>query len=197
MSADKAASPNCVQNRGAQKMNVPLTRRRLWEKCIVANSIIIVAAAARSAEAASLPLPTGKPILTITGRITVTNGPGVAEFDRPMLEALGTSGLETTTPWYNGAVRFEGVRMDRLMQEIGATGKTLIVYAINDYSVEVPVDDFSKFNVILALKRDGKYMSVRDKGPLFMVYPYDSMPELQHQRYYSRSVWQIARFEIR
>jgi hypothetical protein len=91
---------------------------------------------------ASLPLPTEKPILTITGRITVTNGPGVAEFDRPMLEALGTSGLETTTPWYNGAVRFEGVRMDRLMQEIGATGKTLIVYAINDYSVEVPVDDF-------------------------------------------------------
>jgi|GEM_PF-25427 len=94
-----------------------LTRRRLWEQCIVVNSIIIVAAAARAAEAASLPLPTEKPILTITGRITVTNGPGVAEFDRPMLEALGTSGLETTTPWYNGAVRFEGVRMDRLMQE--------------------------------------------------------------------------------
>ena len=174
-----------------------LTRRRLWEQCIVANSIIIVAAAARAAEAASLPLPTEKPILTITGRITVTNGPGVTKFDRPMLEALGTSGLETTTPWYNGAVRFEGVRMDRLMQEIGATGKTLIVYAINDYSVEVPVDDFSKFNVILALKRDGKYMSVRDKEPLFMVYPYDSMPELQHQRYYSHSVWQIVRSEIR
>ena len=42
------------------------------------------------AKAASLPLPTGKTILTITGRISVTNEGGAARFDRPMLEALGT-----------------------------------------------------------------------------------------------------------
>ncbi|MCC2664519.1 MAG: oxidoreductase, partial [Geminicoccaceae bacterium] len=45
------------------------------------------------------------------------------------------------------------------------------------------------YPVILALKRDGAYMPVRDKGPLFIVYPYDSSPELKHQNYYSRSAW--------
>jgi hypothetical protein len=135
--------------------------------------------------------------LTISGRITATNKADVAQFDRPMLEALGMSGFETTTPWYNEPVRFDGVRMDRLMQEVGATGTNVVVYAVNDYSVEMPMEDFGKYNVLLALKRDGQYMPVRDKGPLFLVYPFDSMPELKHQRFYSRAVWQVARLDVR
>ena len=34
-------------------------------------------------------------------------------------------------------------------------------------------------------------MPVRDKGPLFVVYPYDSDPELRSQKFYSRSAWQV------
>jgi hypothetical protein len=51
--------------------------------------------------------------------------------------------------------------------------------------------------VLLATKRDGNYMPVRDKGPLFIVYNYDSNGELQHQRFYSRSVWQVARMVVK
>jgi hypothetical protein len=51
--------------------------------------------------------------------------------------------------------------------------------------------------VLLALKRNGEYMPVRDKGPLFIVYPFDSRPELKHQRFYSRSAWQLARLDVR
>jgi hypothetical protein len=69
--------------------------------------------------------------------------------------------------------------------------------ALNDYTTEIPVDDFTKYNVILALKRDGEYMPVRDKGPLFIVYPYDSDPELRSQKYYSRSAWQVARLIVK
>jgi hypothetical protein len=50
---------------------------------------------------------------------------------------------------------------------------------------------------MLATKRDGNYMPVRDKGPLFIVYNYDSNTELQHQRFYSRSVWQVARMVVK
>jgi hypothetical protein len=53
------------------------------------------------------------------------------------------------------------------------------VLALNDYTTIVPLDDFRKFPVILALKMNGEYMRIRDKGPLFIVYPYDSSPELQ------------------
>lgn len=40
-------------------------------------------------------------------------------------------------------------------------------------------------------------MPVRDKGPLFIVYPYDSNPEIKSQTYYTRSVWQVARLEVK
>jgi len=58
------------------------------------------------------------------------------------------------------------------------------------------MEDFKKFNVILAMKRDGNYMPVRDKGPLFIIYPYDSDPQLQSQTYYTRSAWQVAKLIV-
>lgn len=151
----------------------------------------------RRAAAASLPQPLERPILTVSGRIAITNRAGTAQFDRPMLEALGTSGFETTTPWYPGPIRFDGVRMDRLLEAVGASGDRVLAYALNDYTTELPISDFAAYGVLLALKRDGEYMPVRDKGPLFIVYPFDSRPELRHQRFYARSAWQLARLDVR
>ena len=39
-------------------------------------------------------------------------------------------------------------------------------------------------------------MTVEEKGPLFLVYPYNSDPQLATKSYYSRSIWQIARITI-
>ena len=47
------------------------------------------------------------------------------------------------------------------------------------------------------LQPDGNYMPVRDKGPLFIVYPYDSDPNLRSRRFYSRSAWQVAQLIVR
>jgi len=100
------------------------------------------------------------------------------------------------TPWYNNMVKFEGVRMDTLMRHVGATGSSITATALNDFSSEIPISDFDQYGVLLALKRDGNYMPVRDKGPLFIVYPYDSSPELQAQKFYSRSAWQLAQMVV-
>lgn len=149
-----------------------------------------------SQAAAALAAPATKPILTISGLIRSTNQDVLAAFDRPMLEQLGLSTIETATPWYTGKTRFEGVLMSRLLEEVGAYGDRLTAFALNDYTTEIPVADFQRFPVILAMKRDGEYMPVRDKGPLFIVYPFDSDAELRSQKYYSRSAWQVARLNI-
>jgi hypothetical protein len=154
-------------------------------------------ALSRRTTASSLPQPSGRPLLTVSGKIANTNKGDLAQFDRPMLEALGMSGFSTMTPWYPGPVRFDGVRMDRLLEVIGASGDRVLAYALNDYTTELPVSDFATYGVLLALKRDGEYMPVRDKGPFFIVYPFDSQPELKHQRFYSRSAWQLARLDVR
>jgi hypothetical protein len=145
-----------------------------------------------------------KPILTISGKINAQTGStGSASsdegtvFDRNKLEALGMETIETKTPWYKEVVKFEGVSLDKLMQSVGASGDRVVAVALNDYSVEIPMEDFAKHHVILALKRDGEYMSVRDKGPLFVVYPYDSDPELRSQKFYSRSAWQVKQLIVK
>ncbi|WP_273793463.1 oxidoreductase [Brucella anthropi] len=148
------------------------------------------------AVAEPLAKPTGKPILVISGNISNTNVDDTAQFDRDMLEAIGLVTVETTNPWYDGRVRFEGVLMDKLMTLVGAKGTNVTAVALNDYVSKLPMEDFTKFNVILAMKRDGNYMPVRDKGPLFIIYPYDSDPQLQTQTYYTRSAWQVAKLIV-
>ena len=34
-------------------------------------------------------------------------------------------------------------------------------------------------------------MSVRDKGPLILIYPFDSHPSLRAQMHFNRSIWQV------
>jgi hypothetical protein len=152
---------------------------------------------AQVARADSLGTPTDKPILTISGEITNKNVGDTAQFDRAMLEKMGMVTIETTTPWYKGPMKFEGVPMEKLMADVGAKGQHVVAYALNDYTTEIPMEDFSKHHPILALKRNGEYMPVKDKGPLFVVYPYDSEAELKSQIFYSRSAWQVARLVVK
>lgn len=138
-----------------------------------------------------------RPLLIISGKVTAPDGGSTMQFDRAALEALGMTSFVTKTPWYPDPVLFEGVAMTRLMTAVSASGETLVATALNDYVTEIPITDLAKFNVLLALKRNGEYMPTRDKGPLFIIYPFDSEPTLHHQRYYSRSAWQLASIVVR
>ena len=170
-----------------------LTRRRLATVLLAGAAI---STSMRSYHAYALAMPAGKPILTVSGAITISNERGEAVFDRAMLEGLGLDQITTTTPWNSGPVRFEGVPLESLMQVLGATGSFVTAYALNDFTTRIPISDFKQFHPILALKRNGEYMPVRDKGPLFIVYPFDSNQELKQQIYYNRSAWQVARLLV-
>lgn len=145
----------------------------------------------------TLAAPAGRVMLTVSGKISVTNVGNSAQYDRDMLEAMGMVSFETTTPWHSGPQKFEGVQIGKLLRSIGASGDRIQAVALNDYTTEIPTEDFTRFNVIIALKRNNEYMPVRDKGPLFIVYPYDSDPELRSQKYYSRSAWQLSQIIVR
>jgi hypothetical protein len=191
VSASEPFPGQCPRFRQARDGSVTgrlLTRRTL--------ASLLATAAAPAAATPALPKPDQAPILTVSGRIGVFNEGDAAQFDRQMLEAIGMTSFTTNTPWYDGPVAFEGVLMTRLMQVVDARGDNVTAVALNDYVTEIPMSDFGRYGVILALKRNGLYMPVRDKGPLFIVYPYDSDPELNHRRYYSRSAWQVARLIV-
>lgn len=133
-------------------------------------------------------------ILTVDGAIA---GGVPVDLTRTQLEIIGAAAVTTTTPWHEGAPQFDGVPMSALLEHVNATGEIAEVRALNDYRTSIPVSDFTQYPIILALKQDGEYMSVRDKGPLFIVYPFDDFDELRADIYYSRSAWQVRSITIK
>lgn len=167
--------------------------RRFYFAILAIVSVFLISSASY---AQPLAAPKGEPVLVISGEISNTNVDGTAQFDLPMLEALGMVKISTKTPWYDDVVTFEGVPMDKLMTLVGAKGKTVRAIALNDYVTSIPIDDFAKYGTIMAIKQNGQYMPIRDKGPLFIVYPFDSNADLQTQTYYGRSAWQLAKLIV-
>jgi hypothetical protein len=162
-----------------------------------ATPLVAALLAAASFPALALDMPKGPVVLTVKGAITQTNSPEGAQFDMEMLNALAQKTTVTETPWTEGTVTFAGPLGRALLEAVGATGETLNVTALNDYSAEVPVEDFRTHDVILATTMDGKPMSVRDKGPLFIMYPFDQEPSLYTEVYFNRSVWQISSITVK
>ena len=149
-----------------------------------------------SARAQSLARPDGRVIVTVSGRISRTNGEGIAEFDRAMLDAMPATTIETMTPWTDGVTKFEGPLAGDLMKRVGATGSRVKATAANDYSVEIPVSDFAAYRVILAMKMNGEILRTRSKGPLWVIYPWSERPELRTEVVYGRSIWQIKELVV-
>lgn len=143
----------------------------------------------------ALDKPTGEVILTVTGSVANTNSPEGAQFDLAMIEALKSRTGEMETPWTEGKVKLSGPLLGAVLEAAGADGTKMNVKAINDYSAEVPMED-AKLETILATRMNGDLLSVRDKGPLFLVYPFDLDSSLYNEKYFSRSVWQIKEIEV-
>jgi hypothetical protein len=142
-----------------------------------------------------LPQPTGPVLLTISGSIGQTNAPGQARFDREMLHALGSASLTTGFVVLDRPQFFEGVPLRAVLERVEAKGTKMTALALNDYEIVIPFEDL-KFEPLIAMKADGQPLKIRDKGPLWIVYPRDDYKVLQDIRYDSRWVWQLNRLHI-
>lgn len=149
-----------------------------------------------------LPAPQGPVILTISGVLDCGNGGNadapVANFDMAMLDALPSRVTATHTPWTQGRVSFSGPLIRTLVERVADEGvQTVQVRALNDFAAEIPFSDVANYDVLLATRRDGAVMPVRDLGPLFILYPFDAHPELLNEDVRFRSVWQVRELMLR
>ncbi|PSL17701.1 molybdopterin-dependent oxidoreductase [Shimia abyssi] len=140
--------------------------------------------------------PTGRVILTVSGKIGATNSGDTAQFDLEMLRALPSESFSTTTLWTEGVREFTGVPLAVLLDNLGISGSTVDAWAINDYLAEFSVSELDEKAPIIAYEMDGEPMTRRNRGPLWIVYPYDSSAKYQNELTYTRSVWQLDRIEI-
>lgn len=140
--------------------------------------------------------PSAQTLLTLTG--TVDGKPGTqVTFDMAALQKLPQVSFTTTTIWTQGPQTFTGVPLAAVLAAAKMTGKSLQATAANDYATQIPVEDWGNTGPIIAYMRNGKTMSLRDKGPLWIVYPYDSNPAYRTEVIYTRSIWQLDRIDVR
>lgn len=148
-------------------------------------------------DSAALDLPRGPAVLTLSGSIQRTNKDDKAILDAAILRSLPQHKVQTDTPWTEGAVVFEGPLLRDVLDLVGAEGEIIKTTAINDYFVDIPVNDAYRFDIIMAMRMNGKELTIRTKGPLWVIYPWSSNDRLRSETYYSRSIWQLMRIDVR
>ncbi|MEP5003047.1 MAG: molybdopterin-dependent oxidoreductase [Paracoccaceae bacterium] len=109
------------------------------------------------------------------------------------LDQLDQSGFKTTTIWTEGVVDFTGVALSEILKAAGVEGSSFELIALNDYAITLTLSDLEDNQPLIATRQNGELMSIREKGPFWMVYPFDSDRKYQTEVIYARSIWQLNR----
>ncbi|MCB5195852.1 hypothetical protein [Deefgea salmonis] len=139
--------------------------------------------------------PQGPAVLTMSGHIGQYNQGNTLVFDDALLNQLPQKNIRTSSPWYSGIHTFTGPLLSDVLKRAVSKGQQLHLKAMNDYTIVIPSSD-TQFEPILARKIDGKAFSTRDKGPLFLMFPFDQYTHLQNRTYFSRAVWQLIAIKV-
>lgn len=149
--------------------------------------------AAVPAVADTLAAPSGEVLLTLSGELSHETVDGTVQLDLAQLKELPQVTFTTSTIWLEDEVAFTGPSLKSLLDLAGVESGTIEAVALNDYAVEIPVESITDEAPIVAYLMNGEEMSPRDKGPLWIVYPYDDDAQYRSEVIYSRSIWQLDR----
>jgi hypothetical protein len=163
-----------------------MTRRALPAVLIV--SLGLLTSLVGAGAAGNLATPSGPVVLTLAGETgTANRGPTVpvvdafltyhdisfqaaAEFDRAMLESLGTHEIELSYKDWPKAYRFAGPRLADVLAAAGAEGHDITVTALDGYGEDISAEEIADHDWIVALEVDGRPLGIGQSGPLWVVY---------------------------
>lgn len=115
--------------------------------------------------------------------LTIINGTDKLSYSIEELEIMQPTEIETILPW-EGKKNYKGPPMKTLLSKF----KNIASFeccSLDGYCVNIPYDDILVFDPIIAYKSNNVYMTIRDNGPIMLIYPYSdyhktlSTPEFQ------------------
>lgn len=127
-------------------------------------------------------------------QVTPLAGPSLS-LDRAALEAMPQVSFDTTTIWTEGRITFQGPRLRDVLIRAGITEGRILLRALNDYEVEMELEELGEDWPIIATRQNGHPFDVRDQGPLWLVYPYDEDIDATPERIHTLSVWQLVQVQ--
>ncbi|OED74851.1 hypothetical protein A143_01120 [Vibrio splendidus ZS-139] len=113
-------------------------------------------------------------------------------FSRDQLLSLPQKEITTTLPWVEGLTVYSGVTLQTVLKNMDLPISSRVTFvALNDYKIAVPKEDFDTYEPIIAIKKNGEFMSVREKGPFWLIYPLSANPETNTPDFHAKMIWQI------
>lgn len=130
-------------------------------------------------------------------RLTVYNQTTgkVFTFTDAELAAMPQSTIKTETIWTEGQQKFSGPSLNVVLDVTDWNGGDLKITALNDYSVNYSANLVEAEVPILAIRQNNKTISVREKGPIWLMFPFGEA-EYRREELFALSVWQINRLDI-
>lgn len=154
------------------------------------RSTIAVLAVALSGILSSIPAAQASEVLLT---VQAAGDAAPVELDLEALSAMTQVEFDTTTPWTDGKHHFTGVPLKEVLASAGITEGTVRAVALNNYAVDLPVAELDDKAPVIAYHLDGQPFGIRQKGPLWIIYPFDQDTRYQTETAYGRSVWQLNR----
>ncbi|MCR4425216.1 MAG: hypothetical protein NUW23_03355 [Firmicutes bacterium] len=142
--------------------------------------------------------PTGKVVLTVTGAISEKNSDKGLEMDMAMLEKIGLQLCEVRDPWL-GSKKYTGVLVSAILETAGASEDydEVIVIAKDGKKVTLTADDINKYPIILATQDGGKAIGTGVGGPIKLVFPYGTHPEVEKVHDKNDWNWYVITLEVK
>ncbi len=125
--------------------------------------------------------------------LTVQNASGgVTTFDLAALDALPQQEVTTSTIWTEGVKTFSGPSLASVLAVAGVEQTEVMATAGNGYQAKVNVDAANGDLPVIASRIDGETFSRREKGPLWVIFPYDLDARYRTPLAYEQSIWQLV-----
>jgi hypothetical protein len=134
--------------------------------------------------------------------VTWSDGHGIAlkciNLTTESLETLPQVSFDTRTFWNDGVHQYTGPAF----ASIAALGPGPVLSArvvgLDGYAHDLVTSDWAEHGAILAVRFDGQYMRIRDKGPFWVMFPADSNPAvLFTKEIQDKLVWHVEKIDFR
>jgi hypothetical protein len=128
--------------------------------------------------------------------LEAVHGDLTRSFSMQELRDMGEVEVKAVSPWTDGVATFEGTPLARVAEAMGAEDGVVVMTALNNYQVEMPLEALLSDGAVLAQRLDGERLQVSEKGPLWLVFPSAERRELAQAETVHRWIWQLARIRF-
>jgi hypothetical protein len=161
------------------------------------EEVYTVVSAATLSAGSPIPLPQDEILLTVTGKVGATNQADQIVMDRATIEAVGVVEYMVTDPFEKRKIVYRGVLMRDLLAvwQVESSATQLHLVALNDYAIDIPLEEMRQYPILFGLQADGEYMQPDYRGPAMLVYPMD-VYHLDPAKTTAKWIWQIKSIDV-